>query len=359
MRFYEIDLLRFLAAFFVLANHYVWRLHAGDERISAVSFPELAGTAKYGLLGVQLFFLISGYVIMLSVQGKTVRQFFLSRITRLYPAFWVACTLTFFAQRLFGPPRSEPSFSWLGGHSVLDYLANMTMLHSFIGRPALDGVYWTISIELIFYVLIAILIGFNLLPHLRVVCFFWMLYIAAAGPTPGVESPLYVFLIAKYAPYFIGGMMFYLIQTKQGKAWKSYALLAFAYILCLRQAKCEMDALSLVIHEHMSGAVAMAACTIFFVVFYLVITRVINLQRFTWLSKLGNLTYPLYVTHAILGYLVYQHLGNFVNKYLLLVGLISVMILLAWLIHTFVEKKVARPLGQATDKLLRLLAKAN
>jgi peptidoglycan/LPS O-acetylase OafA/YrhL len=356
IRFYELDLLRFLAAFFVVLNHYTWRLNAGDEKISPISFPEFAWVTKYGLLGVELFFIISGYVVLMSAQGKTVKQFFLSRVIRLYPAFWVACTLSFIAMRLFGPPASHPSTSWFS-RTVGDYLVNLTMLEGFVGRPHIDGVAWTLTVEIGFYLLIAILIGFKLLPHLKVVFLFWLVYVAAVGPTPGVETPLYIFLIGQYAPYFIAGMLFYLLQTKQGKSWQLYALLAFAYILAMRQANASMGALSAVIHQHMSGLVAMAACTVFFGVFFLIIKRVINLQRFTWLTRLGSLTYPLYLIHAVLGYLVWQHLGGVLNKYVLLVSLILTMLVLAQLIHIF-EKRFSKPLGRATENLLNLLARA-
>ena len=57
IRFYEIDLLRFLAAIFVVFNHYTWRLAAGDEHITTITFPEFAWATKYGLLGVNLFLL--------------------------------------------------------------------------------------------------------------------------------------------------------------------------------------------------------------------------------------------------------------------------------------------------------------
>jgi peptidoglycan/LPS O-acetylase OafA/YrhL len=354
IRFYEIDLLRFLAAIFVVFNHYTWRLNAGDEHISTVSFPEFAGVTKYGLLGVNLFFIISGYVVLMSAQGKTVRQFFISRVTRLYPAFWAACTLSFVVMRLFGPPPTAPSFSWFN-RTLGDYFVSMTMFQGFVGRLPIDGVYWTLTIELMFYIFIAMLVGFKLLPHLNVVCLLWMIYVAAVGPTPGVETPLYFFLIGQYAPYFIAGMLFYLIQNKQGKRWQLYSLLFFAYVLALRQSKGEMGALSLAVHEHMSGLVAMVASTVFFGIFYLVITRTINLQKAKWLSIPGSLTYPLYVIHAVIGYIVFQRFGDSVNKYILLVLLLLAMIAIAWLIHILVERKLSYPLGQAVNRLLTRL----
>jgi peptidoglycan/LPS O-acetylase OafA/YrhL len=234
----------------------------------------------------------------------------------------------------------------------------MTMLEGFVGRPHIDGVFWTLQTEISFYLLVAIFIGFKLLPHLKVIFLFWLVYVAAVGPTPGIETPLYIFLIGHYAPYFIAGMLFYMLQTKQGgKQWQLYGLLAFAYALALRQAKGEMGALSMVIHQHMSGLVAMAACTVFFGLFFLIIKRVINLQGHAWLARLGALSYPIYVCHAIISYLVWQRLGGVVNKYVLLVGLFITVLVLAQLIHIF-EKRFSKPLGRATEQLLNLLARA-
>ena len=65
MRFYEIDLLRFVAAFAVVLFHYTFRGAAG-EAFTSVAYPELAGITKYGCLGVDLFFIISGFVILMT-----------------------------------------------------------------------------------------------------------------------------------------------------------------------------------------------------------------------------------------------------------------------------------------------------
>lgn len=103
VRYYGLDLLRFLAALAVVLYHYTFRAYNSDN-LSPVRYEELGQLTRYGYLGVQLFFMISGYVILLSMQGKTVRQFLIARMQRLFPAFWVACTLTFLVVRLWGTP---------------------------------------------------------------------------------------------------------------------------------------------------------------------------------------------------------------------------------------------------------------
>ncbi len=136
-RFYDIDLLRFLAALVVVLYHYTFIGYAAGELIP-VEFPVFNTLSRYGYLGVHLFFIISGFVIMLSAEGRSPAAFAISRITRIYPGYWVCVTAT--ALTIF----------WFGGETfrvgLLQYLANMTMLHQNIGfilirtlTPALPG----------------------------------------------------------------------------------------------------------------------------------------------------------------------------------------------------------------------------
>ncbi|MCU0650139.1 MAG: hypothetical protein MUF00_19285, partial [Gemmatimonadaceae bacterium] len=79
-----------------------------------------ASGAKYGYLGVELFFMISGFVILMTAANGSVRDFVISRAVRLYPAFWVCCTATFLVTMFIGEPRYSASLE--------QYIVNMTML---------------------------------------------------------------------------------------------------------------------------------------------------------------------------------------------------------------------------------------
>jgi peptidoglycan/LPS O-acetylase OafA/YrhL len=234
IRFYEIDLLRFVAALSVVLYHYTYR--GSYDNYSPVTFPELAPVTKYGYLGVELFFMISGYVVLLSAQGKTVRQFFLSRVTRLYPAFWTACTLTFLVKVAWGAGALGDTHmpSLLHATSV-QYAVNMTMLYEFLHVEMMDGAYWSLTIEMTFYLLVAILIGFKLLRHLTPVLALWLLYTALPGAVrEGVLFPALFF--PAYAPYFAAGMLLYMMQQPQGRTWQRYGLLLASYLLGLRSS---------------------------------------------------------------------------------------------------------------------------
>jgi peptidoglycan/LPS O-acetylase OafA/YrhL len=81
-----LDLLRLFAVLAVVLYHYGFRGAAADGFTTA-SLTDLTPIAKYGYLGVQLFFVISGFVIAYSAEGRTASGFAIARIARIYPGF--------------------------------------------------------------------------------------------------------------------------------------------------------------------------------------------------------------------------------------------------------------------------------
>lgn len=350
VRYVEIDLLRFVAAISVVFFHFTFRgFHA--DHLSPVDYPFLGSIFKYGYFGVYLFFLISGYVVLLSAQGKTLGQFFTSRVTRLYPAYWVACTFTFIVVRLFGLAAHAPGWSPIMDAPVRGYLFNMTMLQRFFGVPDLDGVYWTLSIELVFYFVVALLISFGWLKHLVLVLAVWLAYCALIGPVDNGSSFAFL-LFPRVAPFFIAGMAFFLLQTSQAARWKLYGLLLLAYLLCLRAVRGEQHVLAPMYQQPFSLPVIWLLVTLFFVVFLLIIQRRLRLRPARWLTWAGALTYPIYLLHHNVGYIVLQRLGGQVNKYVLLTGMLATVLGLAYLLHTLVERRFSKALGRQVSALL-------
>ena len=300
--------------------------------------------------------MISGYVVLLSAQGKTVRQFFLSRITRLYPAFWVACTGTFLVKRLWGAGAlGETQMPALLHASLLQYGVNMTMLGEFFNVEMIDGVYWSLTIEITFYLLVAALIGFGLLRHLTLVLALWLLYAALPG---AVRGGLFLHLLfPAYAPYFAAGMLLYLMQQPAGRTWQHYGLLLFSYLLALRASVGRAGSLTLLYQETISGKVVAGIVTACFVVMLLVAFRKIDLSRLTWLAWLGALTYPLYLLHSDIGFIIFNRLAPVANKYVLLGGTLALMLAAAYVIHVCIEKRFGKVLGKQAGRLLDALSR--
>ncbi|MFC7670063.1 acyltransferase family protein [Hymenobacter humi] len=319
IRFYEIDLLRFVAAISVVFYHYTF-IGVTRQNYNPLVFPEFVPITKYGYLGVELFFIISGYVVLLSAQGKTVRQFFVSRVTRLYPAYWVACTLTFLVKIIWGAGTnaSPPMVDDLGARPM-QYVYNMTMMQTFLGIRNMDGPYWSLAVEITFYFLISLLIGYYLLRYVEWFLLLWLGYVAL--PKLAYSGTLFAELFFRgYAPYFIAGMLFYLIQQPQGRTRYRYALLAVAYLLAMKACMGQAKLLSTSYHTYTNPMLTATIVTVFFLVFGLIATRKINFGSYSWLKWAGALTYPLYLLHSDMAFIAFHHLQGTCNKYVLLGG---------------------------------------
>lgn len=138
-RLIELDALRGIAAVLVMLFHYTAKYQElyGHETPLAFSLP-------WGQYGVNLFFMISGFVIFMTLH-RIVRplDFIVSRFSRLFPAFWAAVTITFLLVRWLELPDKTVDISTAG--------LNLFMIHGLFRIPHVDSVYWTLEIELIFY----------------------------------------------------------------------------------------------------------------------------------------------------------------------------------------------------------------
>jgi peptidoglycan/LPS O-acetylase OafA/YrhL len=91
-----LDLLRLVAVFGVIFFHYGFRGPTAFN-VTHVALPELAWIGRYGFLGVPVFFVISGFMIAYSAEGRTATTFAIARFSRIYPCFLFCMTLTFSA----------------------------------------------------------------------------------------------------------------------------------------------------------------------------------------------------------------------------------------------------------------------
>lgn len=133
----NMDLLRGLAVLSVVAHH--------TRAVSEFSIPFVA---EYGgLLGVQLFFLISGYLITASASQSSLPHYFVHRFFRIFPAYW----LVYIAFGLYSGVffRHEPNW-W----AMLMNLLNLQQLlpQALLGYDVIS-VSWTLTVELFWYLL--------------------------------------------------------------------------------------------------------------------------------------------------------------------------------------------------------------
>jgi peptidoglycan/LPS O-acetylase OafA/YrhL len=66
---------------------------------------------NHGFFGVEIFFGVSGFVILMTLERcRTPADFVFARCLRLYPAYWVAVAATFAVMTLF--PLADRTVSW-------------------------------------------------------------------------------------------------------------------------------------------------------------------------------------------------------------------------------------------------------
>jgi peptidoglycan/LPS O-acetylase OafA/YrhL len=347
-RFYEIDLLRAIAAVGVVLFHYTFRGHAGGDNLCDVPFEALGGLFQYGYLGVDLFFIISGFVILLTAMDRDPAGFVISRVVRLYPTFWVAVTLTTVAAWIIGQGRYTVS--------VGQYLANLTMVSGAVGVPPVDAVYWSLLVEIRFYFLVFIIMVLGYKRRIELCLGAWMIVTCLLSflHTPHV---LHVLLFPEWSSYFIAGAMFYLI-ARHGVRAHRLAVIAAAYGMSLWHACGRVSEFRMQYGDAPSGFVIAIFITLFFGLFLLVASG--KTSRFSRKGMLvvGGLTYPLYLIHENVGFMLFNVAAGWVNKYVLLLGITISMILAAYAINLFVERKMTRPFKNLLTSIVSAVALA-
>jgi peptidoglycan/LPS O-acetylase OafA/YrhL len=190
-----VDAFRGVAVVSVIAFHYLvrWtpRLHGRDLYGFDWVYPSWL---VLGARGVEIFFVISGLVITMTVlRSDGAVDFAIRRFSRLWPPMVVAAALTFALSRAIGPGEFQ--------RTIGDYFASLTFFPGKLGHRPIDGAYWSLSVEIVFYAIVAF--AFVLLRSE-----FWRAVIPVAllctlAGKLGYREPL---LISEYWSYFLFGM---------------------------------------------------------------------------------------------------------------------------------------------------------
>lgn len=273
-----LDLLRFLAAAFVMVYHFTYSQVGGVSALESVTL--------HGHLGVEIFFMISGFVILWSAKGRTGKGFVRARILRLYPEFWLAVAI------------SAAVFYFVSGAPITptQVAGNLTMVPGYLGVPYIDGVYWTLAVEIKFYVIVWLLIMLRQLDRVELWLFAWL---AAALTAQFVNlGPVRSLIIDPYGPFFAAGGLFFLC-FESGWTKTRVAGLLLALGLCLHESLQGMA--GFVAAEHITPAAQIATLSIIVLAFacFAMLRNIRGLRWPAWITLVGSLTYPLYLLHNV------------------------------------------------------------
>lgn len=319
-----IDSWRGIAILSVMAFHYLVRfappLQAGD----VYGFDhDYSGLFELGAYGVQVFFVISGMVITMTLlRSGAAIEFAFNRFARLYPAFLVCMSFTAAFVSLAGPQLFKVGLA--------DYLGNLTMLAEPLGFRFVDGAYWSLVVEITFYVYVAL--AWMLLKQR-----FWLAIVAlglVGAPAERLAPRAAdLILLARYMPYFLAGMSAWFILKEKRRAaggWLGLAALGLfifhAPTLTLAGRPSELCA----------GVVFLAIC--------LLIASVAADVGVPLLAWVGRLSYSLYLIHQRVGVSVIAHAKAWAPDWLAIVLAVGLCVGLAWASYTFVERPAASAL---------------
>jgi peptidoglycan/LPS O-acetylase OafA/YrhL len=314
-RLTELDALRGLAALGVVLFHFTTDFNSLFPQSPRVPFSIAVG--EYGVL---LFFAISGFVILLTLsQTKRTSDFMVARFARLFPAFWVSLMVTSLFILLFPIGHVSPS--------IIQFIANLTMVPVAFGVKAIDTSYWTLAVELLFYAVMILLWRLRWLPYVERVLLGWILVRWVAAFLPVYGSQITDASVTAYIPFFAIGVACYRIWQKERRWIEQAPLLAAALATVFAFEQLEASLVWLIV---------LASIT-------LVMTGKLKWIRSQILLWLGQISYPLYLVHSAIGTTVMVKLSEAGVRIEIALALALIfVILLAALVSAFVERPALR-----------------
>lgn len=219
-RFLELGGLRGLAALAVVLYHYLYHYNS----LFGHSFA-IADFLWIGYYGVHFFFMISGFVIFWTISRTTkALDFIWSRFSRRYPVYWAALSLTFIFVALFSLAGHEQNF--------YTYLVNVSMFQEFFGYNNVDGSYWTLALELAFYIWILLLFQFKQIVNIERIVIGWLVIaVALTSNVLGFSlAPIVrkIFLL-DYIELFGAGICFFKFKNNQQTLF-TYLLISLCFL---------------------------------------------------------------------------------------------------------------------------------
>ncbi len=343
-RFALLDLLRLFAALMVLCFHWLFRGPAAG--VQATDFPDAARLAVYGYIGVDWFFVISGFVIAWTAEGRSAITFAIMRFSRLYPGYIACMSITFLMTAAYQWSHFTPGWA--------DWLANSTMFAPALGRPLMDGAYWSIIVEIVFYGWVFVALATGAWKHRVGISFLW-LALSIANMAWLKSDALRFLLITDFAPWFIIGMMMF--ETwREGPRLETTVIGITAFL-----ASCLSLAIQIPGFAHDYG-VAPELVTLFSLnaLGIVCIAAAIEFRdtgkavsRICVLA--GAISYPLYLFHQHAGYMMIDRLSSLAGAgaafVFTLLAVFAVAVSTAMLIEKPLRPVIIRNLLALTEKL--------
>ena len=349
-----IDILRMVAAISVMLFHFGFKAFAEDGGVvpqflgRPAELPGFWMMGWWGWIGVQLFFVISGLVIAFSAKGikTTAPRFLRSRFLRLVPAVLIAASFAFLV---------EITFFGMGVVSAARLWAATVVF--FPLPPWIMGQFWTIGIEISFYLAVLCLIYFNMIHHLArfgialiiVGGAYWILRTAGGGTDSfGRITQLLLF---QHGTYFgIGILISNWASDQRSRLDVPFIVLGLALSALQIRLSTYWEVGQTGLFELWPVAFAIFVAFVGLVMLTLAVNtamlQIVGRYR-SWVRTAGLMTYPLYLLHNHIGkpVMVWSLKAN-VPDALAVVLASSAALILSFVVAVWLEPIVRHALGR-------------
>jgi peptidoglycan/LPS O-acetylase OafA/YrhL len=377
-RYFGIDLLRMYAASLVVLNHFgifAWNTPSMASDPKWVAFPSLVPASWFGWVGVEIFFVISGFVIAASAQHATPMGFVKNRVIRVAPALWICSTLALLVQVASG----QALYGMLAAYFRSIFLAPV--------GPYIDGVIWTLVVEAVFYFLIFMTLLAAKFDRIHFIAGVlgtasaaFLLFFACATyfhdiPVFSTIASIcgrfyFKLLLLRYGVFFASGILLW-YGFDRGFGRSTLSLITFFVAFCIVEIviqNIEYNQMILIrsgdqatvepllfrsilaVMVWVCGVVSLVISVVFKSKIYHRLKNYKNLLR-----DVGLLTYPIYLNHFSLGMTLTPALFALgLERPLVLVLSLSAVLGSSWFIMRFLERAFQSALLSFSSRLLKV-----
>ena len=293
------DIIRSGSALFVVFYHYTYRyFEIFTENSPYTMF-------QYGYLGVPIFFILSGFLISKSLENETsLKIYMMKRFLRIYPTYIICMILTFIVTKYF--------FITERTVSNLDFVLNFFVISDYIGGHYVDSAYWSLAIEVLFYIIAPVLVSKKYLFPVLIFISFSNIYLS--------QYIFNVITLFNWINFFFLGYLFYSKCIKYKFIF--YVLVFYNIYVYFGIPHLIISILSIILFNlNMNVSLPI---------------YVVKVIQFS-----AAVSFPLYLLHQNIGYFLIHEIYKIssMSSHLVIILVVFISYFLSYLIHITVEKK--------------------
>jgi peptidoglycan/LPS O-acetylase OafA/YrhL len=366
-----LDAIRFCAATLVMLYHFGYWHWTKAAQLLTNMFPGRSAPApalNFGWVGVEIFFVLSGFVIAYSAEAASPRSFLRSRVLRLVPGVWICATVAVVLYATVAP-ITQHALIW-------NYVCSML----FVPLGYIDSVYWTLSIEISFYAVMLMLLRFRRFQRLEAVAAifgllsgaFWVAALTLQSILAGRAGWAAVLhtlvlkaegnrwlqlMLVQHGCLFALGVLLY-AAYRHGLNPARTSLIAALTVCCGLEIVGQNGIIARAAGESLSPLPALLAWSVAMALIVLSVRFNDTVRRLSGpvapsFRFVGKMTYPLYLIHNSVGLALCFVLAKPLGAWALLVGMAGAVIAAA-LVQGFAEPFVRGYIARLWDRWLGL-----